>query len=207
MNKVDHIIYATPDLELGMARIEELLGVRPIAGGKHPGYGTRNALLSLGDDVYLEIIGPDPEQPEPERSRVFRVDEIESPRLTTWVAKEDNLESRIESAAKGGLQFGGILSGGRRAPDGSFLAWRVSDPQVVNGDGVVPFLIDWGETPHPATTAPRGGTLLSLRAEHPDPEAVRLLLSAAGLDLPLESGPEPALIATVETPGGRAELR
>jgi hypothetical protein len=207
MGKIDHIILAAADLESGILRAEELLGVRAVPGGSHPAHGTRNALLSLGEDSYLEIIGPDPEQPKPEGPRVFRVDEVDTPRLTTWAAKESDLEGRIESAASRSLHFGEILSGGRKTPEGGFLAWRVSDPRVMIGDGIVPFLIDWGETPHPAATAPRGGKLVGLRAQHPDPEAVRALLAAADLDLVVEPGPEPALIAAIESASGLVELR
>src|SRR4051812_3073895 len=39
--KVDHLVYATPDLDLGVRTIEGLLGVRAAQGGQHPGLGTR----------------------------------------------------------------------------------------------------------------------------------------------------------------------
>jgi hypothetical protein len=71
----------------------------------------------------------------------------------------------------------------------------------------VPFLIDWGDTPHPSDSAPGGSRLIALRAEHPQPEVVRKALAALGEDLEVQDGPVPALIAIIEGPNGRLELR
>jgi hypothetical protein len=62
---IDHLVYATPDLDLGIEKIEWLFGVRATLGGQHPGAGTRNALVSLGLGTHLEIVGPDRTQPNP----------------------------------------------------------------------------------------------------------------------------------------------
>ncbi len=48
LSRVDHLVYAVPDLDRGIAYIEQLLGIRATLGGRHVGRGTHNALLALG---------------------------------------------------------------------------------------------------------------------------------------------------------------
>jgi hypothetical protein len=204
---VDHLVYATPDLQFGIETIEKMTGVRAVSGGQHPGRGTRNALISLGPGVYLEIIGRDPDQPTPPQPRPFGIDDLKEPRLVTWVAKADNLESFAKEAAHAGVKLGEVIDGSRERADGVVLSWRFTDPRTVAFDGLIPFFIDWGKTPHPAGTATPGLSLIGLRAEHPDPEPVQEALHTLGLDIRVQRGPRPALIATVDTPGGRVELR
>jgi hypothetical protein len=48
---------------------------------------------------------------------------------------------------------------------------------------------------------------IALRAEHPDARRVQRLLRELGLDLPVQSGAKPALVAVIDSPRGRVELR
>ena len=206
MNRIDHLVYSTTDLEKSVADIEELLGVRPALGGQHPGRGTHNALIALSDCSYLEVIGPDPTQADTVGPRWFQIDNLDAPRLVTWAVKETELNKLRAKAKAYGICLGPVVSGTRQRSDGSCLRWRFTDPATVVADGVVPFFIDWGNSTHPAASAPMGPVLESLRAEHPEPTIVMRALSAVGIDLPVESGPRPALIATLRTEGGLVEL-
>lgn len=207
LERLDHLVYITPDVALSTDRLEALLGVRAAAGGRHPMWGTHNALISLGDRAYLELCGPDPQAPPPEGPRPFGIDQATHPRLASWVARAASLEPAHAAARRAGVELGEILSGSRRRPDGSTVAWRITDPRAPRAGGIVPCLIDWGITPHPARSSPPGCALLELRAEHPQPDCVRPALAVLGLTLPLGPGPAPALIATLHTPRGEVELR
>jgi hypothetical protein len=207
LSSVDHLVYATPQLAEGIKQLEDQLGVRAAPGGQHPGLGTRNALIALGPSAYIEIIGPDPEQPRPAGPLRFGIDDLKAPRLVGWVAKGIDLEQLVSRARRGGVALGDVIPGSRKRPDGVVLSWRYTDPSAVVADRLVPYFIDWGESPHPAATAPAGVTLVALRAEHPDAARVRNMLVQLGLDLPIQAGPRPALIATLDGPRGRVQLR
>jgi hypothetical protein len=207
ISRVDHLVYATPDLNRGIEEIEKLLGVRAIAGGHHPGRGTRNALVALGPTAYLEILAPDPEQPPPNEPRPFGIDGLKESRLVAWFVKGRDLERLRGEALRKGVPLGEVKSGSRRRPDGVQLSWQFTDPSVPLADGIIPFFIDWGESAHPAGTAPKGAALVSLRAEHPDVQGVRGMLRHLKLDLPVKRGPSSVLIAVIESPRGHVELR
>lgn len=207
LGRVDHLVYAAPDLEAAVDALEAKLGVRAAAGGRHPNEGTHNFLMALGPAVYLEIVGPDGQAASPSRPRWFGIDALAEPRLVAWAAREENLERVAALAATAGLRLGAVGSGSRQTADGHLLSWRFTDPRMVVEGGVVPFLIDWGQTPHPALSAPRGAILEGLRAEHPEAERVQETLAILGLTLPVRRGPGPALIALLETPKGAVELR
>lgn len=208
LRQVDHLVFAAPDLGAGVARIETLVGVRASAGGQHPGRGTRNALIALGPSSYLEIIGPDPDQPKPAGPRPFGIDDMKTPRLVTWAAKGTDLDQIVADARTKGVTYGLVAPGSRRRPDGVLLTWRTTNPADASaGDGLMPFFIDWGTSSHPSASAATGATLVSLRAEHPEPDRVMAMLRAVGVELAVTRGPAAALIATIAGPKGQVELR
>jgi hypothetical protein len=207
IDQVDHLVYATPDLDATVAALEQLLGVCASEGGRHPGRGTRNALLAIGPRAYLELVGPDPEQHLPDRSTWFGIDDLKSPKLVTWAAKSSGLERVVLAARDRGVKLGPITGGSRQRSDGVTLTWQFTEPTVVHEDGIVPFFIDWQSSSHPAASAARGAELVSFFAEHPEPERVKRLLSALDLALDVYPALKPALVGVLRTDRGEFELR
>ena len=181
--------------------------MRAAVGGRHPGRGTHNALISLGRDSYLEVIAPDPNQPTPAGGRSFEIDTLPQAQLRTWAVKAPGIDARVQRAREAGYDPGEPRAMSREQPDGQRLAWRLTASGQSAGGWLVPFLIDWGDGAHPARSAPGGVELEALRAEHPRPETVTPLLEALGVELAVASGPTARVIATLHTPAGTVELR
>ncbi|MER5452524.1 VOC family protein [Streptomyces sp. NPDC002766] len=198
---LDHLVLATPDLAATVADFTRRTGVPPAPGGAHVGRGTRNFLVSLGGSSYLEIIGPDPEQTEPDGPRPFAVDDLAVARTVTWAVSPPDLDAAVTSARARGYDPGDIRPMSRRRPDGTLLRWRLTDGDTQHPSGLVPFLIDWGSAVHPSASGLPVTPLLRLSASAPDPAELRPLLAAVDAELPLTEGPV-ALTFTVDTPRG-----
>ncbi len=203
---VDHLVYAAPSLDAGIEAMAERLGVTAAYGGKHTGIGTHNALLSLGRNVYLEIIAPDPDQPRPKEPLPFGLGELHEPGLAGWALAVADIDLRAESARDAGYDPGPVITMTRALPEGGDLNWRLTFRRPIAGDGLVPFLIQWATGPHPSASSPGGCTLTDLTAEHPRPDDISRMTSAVGGDLPLAEAARPALIATIEGPLGTVVL-
>lgn len=204
---LDHLVLATDNLEATVADFASATGVEPVAGGRHEGRGTRNYLVGFGPMSYLEIIGPDPEQPGLDPATApFGLAELRGTRLATWAVHPADLPFAVVAARAAGADLGEIRPMTRRTPAGELLSWHLASVHPAPFGGVVPFLIDWGTTRHPAADLPRVD-LVGFTASHPDPAAVAAALAALGLALSVRSGATPALAAEVAGPDGTYHLR
>lgn len=205
---VDHLLLGVSDLDRGIAWFEKATGVRAVAGGSHPGGGTRNALAALGGRRYLEIIAPDPLQ----TAYNFHIDvrKLGEPRLITWAALTADITATAKRAQEAGLQFIGPRDGSRARPDGKLLRWKTMGLQTEFGaQGVepVPFFIEWaGDSPHPSQDSPRGCELRSFVVEHPEPAGVLEVLRKLGVGAKVRGAKEARLRATLKTPKGAVVL-
>jgi len=213
MAVIDHLVLVVSDLGSAVDAFEQDWGVRPSAGGRHQGLGTHNALVSFGTS-YLELIAADPTQPGPDGPRPFGVDDIDDQRLVTWAVRPDpasgeTLASLIGACRNVGHDPGDPFPMARQTESGSVLSWQLTFPTMAH-DGVIPFLIDWGDTAHPATSAPSGPELATLGGFTTDAERANQILDALALpQFVVACGDEiPGLHATFEAdhhPGNRQE--
>ncbi len=202
---LDHLLLGTAALDQGVALVKEITGLSPVIGGSHPGVGTRNALLSLGNRQYLEIIAPDPAQ------QVFAYQpdlrELREPRLFTWAAAATDINATAQAARAAGLEVIGPRDGSRRKPDGHLLHWRtlaIKNDLAVSGVAPIPFFIQWGEgVQHPSRDAETGCRLESLEFVYPEPQQVREMFSKLGIEAKVKPGQEARLTATLRTPRGK----
>ncbi len=191
--ELDHLVVAATDLDSGEAWLRERLGASLAPGGQHTGVGTHNRLLQLGNRVYLELIAPDPSQPEPTRARPFLLDDPamkarlkSAPQLVHWLVRSDSLESDVAAAR---YSPGRIINMTRGS-----LIWRITVAEGGRpaGDGVLPSMIQW-DVPtdqHPAARLPDTGVALqSLSIQAPASVLAMLPNVASPVDIErVESG-------------------
>jgi hypothetical protein len=203
--RLDHLVWAVPDLVQGAELIGAGTGAKPSKGGSHTGIGTANYLVGLGAETYLEVIGPDTTQPPPADERPFGIDRLHAPRLATFAVHVEGIDACVEALRREGHDPGTPFALQRALPDGGTLSWKLTRPPEW-ADGVVPFLIDWGGSTHPSQSCTSFVALEQFAAEHPDPERVREIWRAMGLPYVVAEGPVARLEATIRGPVGSMRL-
>src|ERR1700742_3807983 len=106
---LDHVILGCNDVDAGVEYVYQRTGVRAAAGGVHPGAGTKNALLSLGELRYLEIMAPDPSQPDAADPRNLRT--LTGPALVGWAEHRRHLDEFAATLRTAGIDYVGPLPG------------------------------------------------------------------------------------------------
>ncbi len=199
---LDHILLGSSDLDAGIAFVKKHTGITAAFGGVHPGRGTRNALLSLGDRHYLEIIAPDPAQTDaPDH---YDLKKLAVPRLVGWAAHPGDLNAFAVRLRNAHLTFDGPTRGSRQRPDGGLLEWKTLNLHDDRA-GLLPFFIEWSaETVHPSVDAPAGCKILRFELSAPASAELQRISTLLDLDISTTLGVKPQLLARIAGLDGRS---
>jgi hypothetical protein len=196
----DHLVFAVPELQVATDALAAALGLVPQYGGEHAAdYGTCNALLSLGPRCYLEVLAPAALAGTGALRPPFARGVATLPEgdvITFGVATSDLPAMRARALAAG-LGVRPSKANSRVTPHGHTLRWQglYLDHEMYRG--LVPFYIDWMDSMHPSATAPAGAVVEDVFVVHPQPQALRGIYAALGLDILVHAGNRPAIVVTM----------
>ena len=135
--RLSQVIRGVGDLEQATERFRTM-GFDVLDGGIHPGVGTANRIIPLGD-TYLELLGvvDGPEARAGAYGRALLAAIADGDRLVRWSLRTEEID-RV--AARLGLT---VERRRRRRPDGVMLTWRAAGLDVALADPTLPFFMQW----------------------------------------------------------------
>jgi len=180
--RIDHVLIATSDLQLGASQLRAGHGLESIDGGRHLSFGTANRIVPIGSQ-YLELVAVYDRElaaTNPFGRAVLAEANPDSPRplaVCLWTDDLDQVAGRLGMAA---------VEGQRTLPSGDLLGWRSVAMAAAFSSRRLPFFIAWDDPDrHPSRTGPANVPLAIARVEVGGDEAgLRAWLGAEvpGLD-------------------------
>ena len=188
------MLIAVTNLAVAAREMEEHHGLASIEGGRHPGWGTANRIVPLGE-TYLELVA------------VIDAAEAKESVFGRWVSSGANSPGhpigwavRTDEIDEVGRRLGlTVRAGSRVTPTGGRLEWLAVGMEEAAADGSLPFFIKWGSrTPFPGHTPvkhPGGTPAITRILAHGD--ADRLSDWLDGNVLPLTVSPGDPMLAGI----------
>lgn len=131
-------------------RLGKQIGVDPVPGGVHPRFGTRNMILPLADQHFVEVVEvlDHPASDKAPFGQAVRERSAAGGGWLGWVVALSDLsaaERRLGREA---------AAGNRHRPDGVELRWKQIGINGLRSDPQVPYFIQWDDmTVHPSVGA------------------------------------------------------
>ena len=138
MFRIDHAVLAVRDLEASAGRLWEEYGLRFVAGGRHPQWGTANMIAPLGRE-YVELLGVVDEGVGSTSvlGRTLMELSADGDRWFSVCLADNDIDA---TAARLGLT---VRPGARTRPDGSEVRWRGAGIEERGDELSLPFFISW----------------------------------------------------------------
>lgn len=132
INAIDHVVILVNDLDAAIADYRAL-GFTVVPGGEHADGLSHNALISLADGSYLELIAF--KRPPPDE-HLFAQGYRAGEGLVTFALLPTDIANDLKEIRARGLEMDGPFPGGRMRPDGQRVEWQIATPRTPD----LPFL-------------------------------------------------------------------
>jgi hypothetical protein len=136
--RLDHVVYAVPDLDEAAVRFREAFGLDSTEGGRHERWGTANRIVPLGDQ-YVELVAV-VDETAAARTGFGRGVLERASGGGGWLTIAAVAEDLDAVAARLELEIG---SGSRTRPDGEILRWRSAGLDDPRREPWMPFFLGW----------------------------------------------------------------
>jgi Glyoxalase-like domain len=160
--RVDHVSYAAErdGLKATAKRLADQLEVTPIDGGVHPRFGTRNIILPLAHQRYIEVVTV-LDHPASDKAPFGQAVRARSELGGGWLAWVVSVPNMAEVEKRLGRES---VVGSRHRPDGVQFSWRQLGVKGLMADPQLPFYIHWDdESLHPSDGAVTEVTIIGLQ--------------------------------------------
>ena len=132
---IDHLVIVVPDLGAAVKTYRDL-GFTVVAGGRHPGVGTDNALIAFRDSSYLELVGFH----EPRPDHRWWAPLKKGGGLVDFCLQTDDLAGDAGAFRQAGVDMCDLERRHRTRPDGVEVRWLCTLARGAHR-GVAPFLL------------------------------------------------------------------
>ena len=196
--QLDHVLFAVAASDA--PRVLERYGLEQYEGGRHPGWGTANWIVPLGD-AYVELVVVVDEREA--RASVFGRWVGESAQggggPIGWAVRPDDLDA---TAARLGLE---IAAGSRTTPAGKRIEWRSAGIDEAASRPWLLFFIEWREpAAFPGATATQNPAVVRVELEG---DADELSAWLGSHSLPFEVRPGDAGVTAVVLEGASGAVK
>jgi catechol 2,3-dioxygenase-like lactoylglutathione lyase family enzyme len=136
--RIDHVVFAVPDLDAAADRFRRDHGLDSAPGGRHAGWGTANRIVPLGHE-YIELIAVEDEAVAA-GTRFGRAVLERAQGGGGWLAICVSTDDLDAVAGRLGLD---VTAGARERPDGTEVRWRSAGLEDPRREPFLPFFISW----------------------------------------------------------------
>jgi Glyoxalase-like domain len=192
-NELDHVLLGTANLETAMQDFEQKTGVKPVMVMSLKGCGTVSARLAFENCCFLEIVAPDPKQPDCTSALKERLAQLPDDGKTMVplgyaVRHKKALDMQKERFEPMGFTCDNVTM----VASDRMKLWKwdmvfLEGAAAGNDGGLVPFFVNWGDAHHAAGRLPILGTIDAVNVRAPVDSKIHQLLNGVS-DINVSSG-------------------